>query len=168
MLITHAHADAFLGLDNLREFSKSSSIPIYMREQDLPTIKGAFPYIYDSSKAVGSGLVPNLQFITFDENQPLDILGLNITPLIVDHGPNYTALGFLFGNVAYISDCNNIPPKAMSLLEKQRLDVLILDALYPDISFSSHFSLEQCIEVMMKLRPKLGYATGNAFYILIH
>jgi phosphoribosyl 1,2-cyclic phosphodiesterase len=89
VIITHAHADAFLGLDDLREFcweQKSSFttttsyvhpnrpglvmdsvIPILLRKQDFPIVAAAFPYLVDSSMATGSGFVARLAFKTFEE-----------------------------------------------------------------------------------------------------
>lgn len=49
VILTHAHADAMLGLDDLREWIWDSSItiPVYVRDEDFPAIERAFPYLVD-------------------------------------------------------------------------------------------------------------------------
>jgi phosphoribosyl 1,2-cyclic phosphate phosphodiesterase len=65
-------------------------------------------------------------------------------------------LGFRFGNVAYCTDANAIPPESMERLAG--LDVLILDALRPR-GHATHFSLEEAVEVARKLAPRQTYFT---------
>jgi phosphoribosyl 1,2-cyclic phosphate phosphodiesterase len=65
-------------------------------------------------------------------------------------------LGFRFGNVAYCTDVNTIPPESMARLEG--LDVLVLDALRPR-GHATHFSLEQALEVAHVLKPRRTYFT---------
>lgn len=131
-----------------------------MRPEDLIVVRNTFPYMYDPSTAVGSGLVPRIQFVEFDPEKPVVIEGLEFLPLVVDHGIDYTALGFMFGRVVYISDCNAIPQSTMDSITKEPLDIFILDALYETQHFSSHLSLSQCIHFMERLKPKKGYAIG--------
>lgn len=61
------------------------------------------PHLY-RSKATGSGSVAHLDFITFPAGQPLDIHEVSFMPLALPHGPGCNALGFVFMNVAYLSD----------------------------------------------------------------
>ena len=49
-------------------------------------------------------------------------------PIRLEHG-QFRVLGFRFGNIAYCTDTNGIPPESWPLLEG--LDVLMLDALRP-------------------------------------
>src|SRR5258705_12007979 len=58
------------------------------------------------------------------------------------HGKRFDVLGFRFGNVAYCTDANSIPPESMERLAG--LDVLILDALRPR-GHVTHFSLEEAV-----------------------
>jgi len=59
VLITHAHSDAYLGLDDLREFSQKEKISVYLREQDVNQVKECFPYLFNTEKATGSGKTIN-------------------------------------------------------------------------------------------------------------
>ncbi|KAJ2418201.1 hypothetical protein GGF47_005088, partial [Coemansia sp. RSA 2524] len=47
VLLTHGHADAMLGLDDLRQWtsSQNTSIPVYCDRSALETVAGAFPYL---------------------------------------------------------------------------------------------------------------------------
>jgi phosphoribosyl 1,2-cyclic phosphate phosphodiesterase len=60
-------------------------------------------------------------------------------------------LGFRFGNLAYLTDVNDIPENVFEDLKN--LDVLILDALRID-KHPSHFSLEESIEIAKKINAK--------------
>ena len=77
-------------------------------------------------------------------------------PIRLKHGKRFEVLGFRFGNVAYCTDANAIPPESMELL--RGLDVLILDALRP-LGHATHFSLEEAIEIARTLAPRNTYFT---------
>ncbi len=57
LILTHAHADAVNGLDDLRAWTLSSVIqeyiPIYLTNDTLESIKTHFPYLVDIRKASG-------------------------------------------------------------------------------------------------------------------
>jgi hypothetical protein len=52
--------------------------------------------------------VAQLDFHSFHADEPLTIHGVEFTPIVLPHGHNATALGFLFGNVAYLSDLSGM------------------------------------------------------------
>lgn len=60
VLLTHAHADAILGLDNLRAWTMRSaiqeSVDIYCTSECFESVKSAFPYLVDASQATGEWL----------------------------------------------------------------------------------------------------------------
>src|SRR5262249_8906520 len=99
--------------------------------------------------------VPQLTFKTIGL-EPFDILGARTVPIRMKHGRRFEVLGFRFGNVAYCTDANSIPPESMDRLTG--LDVLILDALRPR-GHATHFSLEEAIEVARQLAPRQTYFT---------
>lgn len=53
VILTHGHADAILGLDDLREwvFDLDKPIPIYVRDIDYVDIQRVFPYLVDRYEA---------------------------------------------------------------------------------------------------------------------
>jgi phosphoribosyl 1,2-cyclic phosphate phosphodiesterase len=69
-------------------------------------------------------------------------------------------LGFRVGNVAYCTDVSSVPDRSWPLLEG--LDVLVIDALRPGKPHPSHFSVEQALEVIGRVRPRQAYLTHMA------
>ena len=128
LVISHAHADAVGGLDDLRDWTNNtqSTLPIFLRQSDLDAVKSLFFYLVDRNKQSGGGGVAKLNFKTINE-QPFEVDGLQFTPLPVEHGQGREAYGYRFGPVSYISDCSKIPASTAKLVSGSEL--LILDAL---------------------------------------
>jgi phosphoribosyl 1,2-cyclic phosphate phosphodiesterase len=145
VLFTHEHADHVMGLDDLRlmQFYLGKAVPLYCQEAVEHRIRKSFDYAFDNSEETHPGAVPKLKFQRID-NEPFSVLGAEVTPVRLLHGPRYEVLGFRIGNVAYCTDTNHIPAASRSRLAN--LDVLILDALryQPHVT---HFGLEEAVEV---------------------
>ncbi|KAG8091352.1 hypothetical protein GUJ93_ZPchr0012g20230 [Zizania palustris] len=75
-----------------------------------------------------------------------------VIPLPVWPGKGYRSLGFLFDRICYISDVSDIPEETYKLMEG--CELLILDALRPDRSSSTHFGLPRALEEVRKIKPK--------------
>lgn len=159
VIITHSHADAIGGLDDLRDWTNNvqPTIPIYVAKRDFEVMKKTHYYIVDTSVVVPGAAVSDLQFNIISED-PFIVHGLKITPLPVWHGLGYRSLGFRFGNICYISDVSEIPPETYQLLKN--CELLILDALRPDRSSSTHFGLPKALEEVRKIQPKRTLFTG--------
>ncbi len=156
-LYTHEHADHLFGLDDLRLFSfyLNGPVPLYCQPIVEARIRKSYDYAFSDLPPTHEGATPRLTFETIDDS-PFSILGQQIIPVPLKHGPRFEVLGFRFGNVAYCTDTNYISPESMAKLEG--LDVLILDALRPE-PHPTHFSVEEALEVVEKLRPKRTYLT---------
>jgi len=153
VLFTHAHADHVHGIDDMRGFnhSKKEPIPCYGDELTVETIKKRFSYIFNARD--DGNWIPHLTISPL--NGPCNMFGLYITPVYVMHGerPIY---GYRINNMAYLTDCNGIPPASMALLKD--LSLLILDAtLYKP--HKKHFGFFQAIEVINQLKPERGILT---------
>ncbi|RYR40391.1 hypothetical protein Ahy_A09g046146 isoform A [Arachis hypogaea] len=183
VIITHSHADAIGGLDDLRDWTNNVQphIPIYVAKRDfelafnlsLLTIQvyisslnafsgyscGSYAtnYIEDTSVITTGAAVSDLQFNIISE-EPFSVHGLKITPLPVWHGKGYRSLGFRFGNICYISDVSDIPEETYPLLKD--CEILILDALRPDRSSATHFGLPRALDEVRKVQPKRTLFTG--------
>ncbi|CAM8891364.1 unnamed protein product [Rhodiola kirilowii] len=159
VVITHSHADAIGGLDDLRDWTNNvqPSIPIYVAPRDFEVMKKTHYYLIDTSVIIPGAAVSALDFHIIHE-RPFFVNNLKITPLPVWHGPGYRSLGFRFGNVCYISDVSDIPEETYPLLEN--CELLIMDALRPDRSSSTHFGLPRALEEVRKIRPKRTLFTG--------
>ncbi len=75
---------------------------------------------------------------------------LKIKAFDVIHGM-IKATGYLFNNIAYISDCNKIPNSALKKLIN--LDYLIIDCLKYD-QHPSHLSYYETLSLAKLLKPK--------------
>ncbi|XP_043720625.1 putative hydrolase C777.06c [Telopea speciosissima] len=159
VVITHSHADAIGGLDDLRDWTNNvqSNIPIFVALRDFEVMKKTHYYLVDTSVIIPGAAVSELQFNIIHE-EPFIVHDLQVTPLPVWHGRGYRSLGFRFGNICYISDASEIPEETYRLLKD--CEILILDALRPDRSSATHFGLPKALEEVRKIRPKRTLFTG--------
>ncbi|XP_034891192.1 putative hydrolase C777.06c isoform X2 [Populus alba] len=159
VIITHSHADAIGGLDDLRDWTNNVQpyIPIYVAERDFEVMKKTHYYLVDTSVVTPGAAVSELQFNLIHE-EPFVVNDLKFTPLPVWHGHGYRSLGFRFGNICYISDVSEIPEETYPLLKD--CELLIMDALRPDRSSSTHFGLPRAIEEVRKIQPRRTLFTG--------
>ncbi|XP_037497508.1 putative hydrolase C777.06c isoform X2 [Jatropha curcas] len=159
VIITHSHADAIGGLDDLRDWTNNVQphIPIYVARRDFEVMKKTHYYLVDTSVIIPGAAVSELQFNIIHE-EPFDACDLKFTPLPVWHGSGYRSLGFRFGNICYISDVSEIPEETYPLLKD--CEILILDALRPDRSSSTHFGLPRALDEVRKIKPKRTLFTG--------
>ncbi|KAG5440526.1 hypothetical protein PCK2_000460 [Pneumocystis canis] len=158
LLITHAHADAVNGLDDLRGWTLKGLIQdyidIYLTIETMNAISAMFPYCVYSEKATGGGDVPSFQFHIISPIHPFTVEScgnITIYPLRVQHGvfqddggvklPFYI-VGYRIDNLSYISDTNAIPDETVSIIKGT--EFLVLDSLR-ERPHSSHFSISQVV-----------------------
>lgn len=194
VILTHAHADAFFGLDDLRDFANTrdggTALSVHVKETDLPELARTYPYLMNKGQTANNMHVPALSFEFYPPNAPFTVLGLEFTPLPVHHGPGVLCSAFLFGNCVYMADVNEIPQEVSALLlsrfapfstsfasstisespqdTRPHLDLLILDALWPEVSYNSHFSLRDAVREFTRFRPTKGLCTGMSHEIEYH
>jgi phosphoribosyl 1,2-cyclic phosphate phosphodiesterase len=157
ILFTHYHADHLFGLDDVRPFARhlGGPVPLYCTHDTERKIREAFAYAFtDEARTNSSLFVPKLTFhrITTD---PFAVLGERVVPVPLLHG-GFDVLGFRFDDVAYCTDVSGIPAGSWPRLEGLR--VLVLDALRPH-PHPGHFSIDQALEVIAKLKPRQAYLT---------
>ncbi|MDN3511886.1 MAG: MBL fold metallo-hydrolase [Candidatus Jettenia sp. CY-1] len=154
VLITHAHADHIFGLDDIRRFNivQHMDMPIYGTASTLDTIRNVFSYVFNGERDNG-GFKPRFSLNVIHGS--VKIGNLSVAPIEAIHGDGQVT-GYRFEKFAYITDVNEIPAES---LEKLRgLDVLVLGALRY-IPHAKHFSIEQALSVVEKLRPHKAYFT---------
>lgn len=170
VLLTHGHADAMLGLDDLRHWTGHGAIQdqvdIWADAETMKVVNQAFPYLVDPGQATGGGFVSDTRFNQIN-GAPFTIASLDIRPLYVEHGAcsdgtPYMCLAFLFdhGKIAYLSDVSRIPDKTMTELLKVRPEVLVLDCLREQRPYKSHFILKDSLAVVQKVRPRQTFLVG--------
>jgi len=161
ILLTHTHNDACFGLDDLRDWTQNvpghPNIPIYLTKSDLEYLRGPFQYLMDTRTATGGGGVASLHFKIINEYKPLEIEGITIIPLPVHHG-DVICLGFRFEDFVYISDVKVIPDKTRELIQKSQ--ILVIDALRPEVKLASHLTLEEALNEVEVNQPKKAFFVG--------
>ena len=157
VLYTHEHADHLFGLDDLRlmQFYLRGPVPVYCEELVEQRIRDAFSYAFRDETPTHVGSTPQLTFHRID-TRPFRLLGTDVIPIRLRHGPRFEVLGFRFGNIAYCTDTNGIPNESWELLKD--LDVLILDALRRR-THPTHFSLDEAVETAQRVGARRTFFT---------
>lgn len=168
VLFTHHHADHVSGIDDLRRFNwiMKKPVPLLGSERTLSNIRRMFLYAFEP--APGSPHSRPLLELREIGDAPFDVGGARIIPLPLLHG-SLPVLGFRFGDVAYCTDCSEVPEDAMARMGGVR--ALVLDALRID-PHPAHLNVEQAIDVAKRvgaertffthIAHQLGHAETNA------
>lgn len=160
VIYTHEHSDHIMGFDDLRlfQFYLGRAVPIYCNSAVDGRLRKAFDYVFNGGPQTHAGATPAVEMNLIDQ-QPVQILGAEVQPIPLKHGPKFDVLGFRVGNVAYCTDVSEIPEASWEML--QGLDTLILDALRPE-PHVTHLSIDQAIDVAQRLGAKQTYFTHCA------
>ena len=160
VLLTHPHADHLHGIDDLRPLAITHRrlIPVHM---DVATSKRALElFDYGFRTPPGSSYPPILKEHRIEAGRPGVIEGAGgpvpFLPVEVNHG-DINALGFRFGDVAYLPDVKAIPPEAESGFGG--LSVWILDSLRRT-PHPSHFSLDDALHWIARMAPARAVLTN--------
>lgn len=154
ILLTHAHADHVLGLDDVRiyNFRQGGEIPCYGAGRTLARVRRTFDYVFDPATPLGGGL-PRLALR--EVAGPFSLGGATVIPVPLLHGA-LPVLGFRIGAFAYLTDCNAIPDVSWPLLGG--LDVLVLDALRHK-AHRTHFTVEQAVGAARRIGARRTFFT---------
>ena len=162
VLYTHEHKDHTAGMDDIRGFNyaQKSSIPLYAQAPVIEQLKREFAYAFAEDKYPG---VPEIEVHEI-ENRPFTIAGVSIIPILVKHY-FLDVLGFRFGDFTYITDANFISDEELEKVKGSQ--VLVINALRKTTHIS-HFTLEEALEVIEKIKPKKAYITHISHMMGLH
>ena len=154
---THPHADQTHGINDLRPFFliNKKQIPSYANKETIKYLYTTFKYCFKSTYDYPSTLkLINLKKRHIFKNKKQR---LSIESIPVKHG-NIDSLCYLINKkLAYASDISSFYNKDIKKLMK--LDFLIIDCLWYK-GHSSHFNLNQVLEIIKTLNPKKTILTN--------
>lgn len=157
VIYTHEHADHLFGLDDLRlfPFRLGRPMPLYCRPVVEAAIRRSFSYAFSSREPTHPGATPRLDLRPIDD-APLNLLGAEITPIPMRHGPHFEVLGFRIGDFAYCTDTNEIPEASFEKL--QGVQTFVVGALRHS-EHPTHFNVDQAIQAARRVGARRTYLT---------
>lgn len=157
-------------------------MPLHLSEFCLSDVAERFPWLFpqqqpsyrtgtETDKPAVERHVASFDVQIFESFKPMNVAGLPVIPLPVWHGHDLISYGFAFTlhnkndkptHIVYISDISQMVPETMDYIMKKLppTDILIVDALLPEIPHSVHFSLKQAVELSQQINAQQTYVVG--------
>ncbi|OQR99827.1 hypothetical protein THRCLA_06368 [Thraustotheca clavata] len=180
VVLTHGHADASFGLDDLRDVQhvdpvskQLKPLEIHCHQRTKDEVAEKFSYLFNTQHT-GGRWTAQLQWKIFEDFDHFAISPeVKFQALPLWHGKDYIASGFLFGQevgkrIAYLSDVSAIGEVAMATLKEAPLDALFIDSLHPEHYHGTHMNLIQALETIEQLKPRQSFLTGMSHQFNYH
>lgn len=169
VILTHGHADAIFGLDDLRSVQNPNlrlPTPVYLSQECLDVVKKVFFYLFkDNGSSAGTveRLVSAADWKIISNFTPFKVFELELLPIPVMHGEDMESMAFLFGSadkVCYISDISHMPQQSLDkILEYGPITLLVVDCL-SIYEHPTHYSLSQAVELAKIIKAKKTLLIG--------
>ena len=163
VLMTHAHADHCLGLDELRQifFHQQRKIPLFADPSTMETLCHRFSYMFHKTDAAYPSFLESHAL----EDNPFALNGLRITSFDQEHG-HQKSIGYridgLNWSMVYSTDVLSFPEKSQEHL--YHLDLWIVDCLrYHPHPTHAHF--DQTMDWIQTFKPKHVVLTHMSEYL---
>ena len=158
VVITHAHADHIMGLDDCRRVCdlRGGPLPLHASRETLVDLRRIFVYAFDGRPIPRGYFHPDPREIT----GPFAIGDVTIRAFPLPHG-SITTLGLVMEHggrrrLAYFSDCKEVTDDA---LEAARgADVVVLDALRKE-PHPTHMCLDEALTAARRIGAGRTYFT---------
>ena len=158
IIVTHAHADHIMGLDDSRRVCdlRGSALPIHATEETMSHLRRIYVDAFDGRPIPTSYFNPLPR--VFDG--PFEIGDLRITPHQLPHG-RITTSGLVFEQdgvkrLAYFSDCKEVTETAVE--HARGVQVAVLDALRPE-PHPTHMCLDEALTTARRIGAGRTYLT---------
>lgn len=182
IILTHEHADAILGLDDLRDVQHDETCTdVYCSAKSEKRLHNIFPYLLvPPNKDAPLRYMARLKAKVFvddirSDGAPLEqeavslpppfvLAGVCVQPLPVWHGIDYLSFGFHFalpfGHFVYISDLSALMPATEEYLLQLTIEVFVIDAVFVEREHPTHVNMPQALEIIRRLRPRRSVLLG--------
>ncbi len=156
IIYTHEHSDQAAGIFEMRPFfwKNKKKIPVFGSKRTINVLKKKYNFCFKPrlgyQPIMKANIVKN-NFSIKTKNSSLKIKAFDVI-----HGM-IKATGYIFKNIAYISDCNIIPKTSLKYL--YNLDYLIIDCLR-EKKHPSHFNYDDALQLVKTLKPKKTILTN--------
>ena len=144
VLITHAHADHIMGMDDCRSFCalQGCRMPVYASPETMGALRRVFSYAFARGPLQPGYFHPDPREV----EGPFSVGDLGISPIPLPHG-RLTSLGYRFSlrgepKLAYLTDCHEVPESVLPQLSG--VPVLVLDALRKE-PHPTHLCLDEAL-----------------------